>query len=154
MTFKQKSGLWDMGAGRYIYIEDTVVEGIDRYRQYNKFSSESGGFLLGYYKGDDIHITDFTSPMKGDRRGRYFFSREDKVHVLIARERYGGSGGKLNCIGEWHTHPEFNPTPSSIDVKGWKKFVANRKGLTAVFLIAGIETDWLGGYVQSTACVL
>ncbi|MGO1232218.1 MAG: Mov34/MPN/PAD-1 family protein [Marinobacter sp.] len=51
----------------------------------------------------------------------------------------------MNCLGEWHTHPERLPKPSDIDLHAWQAFNEGRRGQLAVFLIAGISEVWAGG---------
>ena len=48
---------------------------------------------------------------------------------------------KMDYLGEWHTHPEPHPNPSSIDTRGWADV---RAATTEVmlFVIAGTDEDW------------
>lgn len=78
---------------------------------------ESGGILIGYYqeKGSYI-ITDFTQPRNGDKQSRYEFVRSKKNAQNALLALFKESGGKKIYLGEWHTHPEDNPTPSGTDI--------------------------------------
>ncbi len=50
----------------------------------------------------------------------------------------------MDYIGEWHTHPETEPTPSSIDKREWRK-ICHTKNEPMVFLIAGTRNVlWVG----------
>lgn len=78
---------------------------------------ESGGILIGYYqeKGSYI-ITDFTQPKNGDKQSRYEFIRSKKNAQKVLLALFKESDGKKIYLGEWHTHPEDNPTPSGTDI--------------------------------------
>ncbi|MCW4629413.1 MULTISPECIES: Mov34/MPN/PAD-1 family protein [Marinomonas] len=136
--------LWSMNNGGYVYIDQKVLETIDQYRQIETKVPESGGFLCGYYKGVNLHVIDLTVPQPKDIQRRCAFQRLDPKHVDQARDLYINSGGKINCLGEWHTHPEKNPTPSYIDRQGWNIFNRNRPTQPAIFLIAGTQEVWIG----------
>lgn len=145
--FKYESNqLWDMGDGGYIYIDSYVLETISSYLQHTLKAKEAGGFLAGYYKGKDIHVINLTVPMQDDMCGRRHFKRRDLAHVEQIKKWYGESKGEVNCLGEWHTHPESYPRPSSIDKNGWRIFNQSRQGQKAIFLIAGTLDVWVGGY--------
>jgi integrative and conjugative element protein (TIGR02256 family) len=47
-------------------------------------------------------------------------------HRAIARRLWRGSGGLTRYIGEWHTHPQEDPSPSSIDLDEWRKLAKLR----------------------------
>ena len=52
------------------------------------------------------------------------------------------------CIGNWHTHPVSNPTPSLIDLSTWKKELSECKSSFGfqVYIICGIDgfKIWIG----------
>ena len=73
--------LWELGDGGYLFIEDTVLELIGRYRQHAYSAPEAGGFLAGFYKGLDLHVVNLTVPQSRDRRSRFRFNRLDPKHV-------------------------------------------------------------------------
>ncbi|WP_322882205.1 Mov34/MPN/PAD-1 family protein [Pandoraea sputorum] len=105
---------------------------------------EAGGILLGYRRGDHLHVSCATTPQVGDIRSRYAFQRQAQSHQKIARELWASEGMIVDYIGEWHTHPEQKPTPSHVDTDAWRRVCANR--LTPlIFLIVG-NTDvlWVG----------
>lgn len=135
-----------MGNGGYIYVDLSVLEALSRYKQNLPKATEAGGFLVGYYKEKDIHVINLTHPLPGDKRGRYYFKRRDMYHVEQVKKWYLDSGGEINCLGEWHTHPEPYPTPSNVDTSGWRIFNRDRQGQHAIFLIVGTFDLWVGGY--------
>jgi len=49
----------------------------------------------------------------------------------------------MDYVGEWHTHPESGPAPSSLDFCEWRKICKRRKEMM-LFLIQGTEAVWMG----------
>lgn len=141
---KIEEALWRAPDGGHVFIEPEVLQVIARYIQSNLNTPESGGLLAGHYKGIDFHVTNLTVPLEGDLCGRYHFHRRSPSHVQQMKNWYLNSGGKINCLGEWHTHPETYPTPSSIDINSWKTISKERNGLSAIFLILGSTDVWVG----------
>jgi integrative and conjugative element protein (TIGR02256 family) len=86
---------------------------------------EAGGILIGSLHGPNIAVVGATAPTWLDRRFRVLFERMPFGHNLIAQVRWKASGGKVRYLGEWHTHPENFPSPSSIDRTEWN--VLSRK---------------------------
>lgn len=130
--------------GGYILIEPAVLKLVRDYCQHQVSIPESGGILLGYRRGDHLHIVAATTPQPDDQRMRFRFFRRDPNHQKAAIRHWGKSGNTIDYIGEWHTHPEPNPTPSSLDISEWIKICCARKTIM-VFLIAGWTGDlWLG----------
>lgn len=84
---------------------------------------EAGGVLLGRFILDcaDVVVDKVTCPMPGDRRGRYRFFRAARRHQQAVEQAWHGSNGTCNYLGEWHTHPEPLPSPSSEDLLGWRR---------------------------------
>jgi integrative and conjugative element protein (TIGR02256 family) len=98
---------------------------------------------LGYRRPPHLHIVELTEPSRRDKRSRYEFDRCDLFHARHARMRWKASRGMIDCVGEWHTHPEVDPRPSSLDKSEWRRILAESSTLR-VFVIAGLESDWFG----------
>lgn len=130
-------------AGAWILIEEEALEVVVRHRQLLSVSPEAGGVLLGYRRGDHVHVTQATVPSKNDRRSRFSFDRIDQYHGWLAWRRWTESNQRCDYLGEWHTHPELYPSPSGIDEREWHKLhSSNPRPL--VFWIEGIQERWLG----------
>lgn len=52
----------------------------------------------------------------------------------------------MDWIGEWHSHPGFSLSPSSIDVRNWRHIVSQRKAAMVFPICDGRETAF---YLQS-----
>lgn len=129
--------------GSYVLIEGEVVTALHEFRQLSAHHCEAGGILIGYRRQQHLHVVEFTTPAAGDRRARYEFDRRDPYHARWALERWRKSHAKLDCVGEWHTHPEEVPSPSNLDRSEWRG-VLSRIEQMRLFLIVGLSADWLG----------
>jgi len=50
----------------------------------------------------------------------------------------------MDYLGEWHTHPEHSPSPSTIDTHGWQR-ICNTRKMPMLFVIAGTQHRlWIG----------
>ena len=52
----------------------------------------------------------------------FFWRDKEPAHHTVDAV-WKASRQSQNYLGEWHTHPENDPTPSSTDIKIWKKIV-------------------------------
>lgn len=128
----------------FILIEGEVIRILDQHRQRSPSQPESGGILLGYRREPHLHVTDATVPLETDRRTRTRFHRSSDPHRHAAHARWRKSGGTMDYLGEWHTHPEFDPSPSTIDTYGWTR-ICNARKAPMLFVIAGTLTHmWIG----------
>ena len=140
-TFK-KGLLYQLPTTGFLLIESDVVEKINGFRQLGK-QGESGGFLIGYNRPPHLHITDITTPFNADISTRYRFVRQDPLHIKKMRALHLKTYGHLNLIGEWHTHPQEPPHPSSIDRLTWSEITVKRKKQPTIFIIAGTSSFWV-----------
>lgn len=114
-----------------------------KYTQDHPDDPESGGVLLGrkILDSNDIVVDRVTEPFPSDHRRRRRFIRRSNGHQEAVNEAWQASGGTTIYLGEWHTHPEPVPTPSSIDITDWRKKAEEADGRGGMFfLILGIET--------------
>jgi integrative and conjugative element protein (TIGR02256 family) len=130
-------------AQSFVLIERDVLEALYRFRQTSHLDDEAGGILIGYRRQQHLHVVEFTAPAAADRRSRCEFERSDPHHAYHAHARWKASRGTLDCLGEWHTHPQDDPAPSSIDHSEWRR-ILSRLRVPKVFLIIGRRQDWVG----------
>jgi integrative and conjugative element protein (TIGR02256 family) len=126
------------GNRRLLTFSANVLHVFHEFRQVQAEASEAGGVLLGYVRGDHLEVVEATRPTMWDRRLRYLFERFP--NELIVKARWRATDGKLRYLGEWHTHPESVPYPSSTDLIEWRKKAkerVDRRPLLAV--IVGVD---------------
>lgn len=124
-------------------LSETPMLKMLSYRQDDRKKTEAGGVLLGRFIKDsnDIILDRVTVPMIGDKRTRTSFKRGAKMHQRIIDHEWKKSKGTCHYIGEWHTHPENYPSPSSVDIKAWKEKLRNDtiSNRYIYFIIVGIK---------------
>lgn len=109
---------------RLIIVEHALRQ-MQAFAQHRIGDREAGGVLLGRHLLDsyDVVIDEISTPQSSDRRSRYGFFRSAK-HEKLARKRWLEENSTSAYLGIWHTHPEPDPTPSSVDQRDWQQAVA------------------------------
>ncbi|MDD2776789.1 MAG: Mov34/MPN/PAD-1 family protein [Gallionella sp.] len=126
-------------------LHPSVLQVLSEYIQNEKGKPESGGILLGLRRGAHFEVTSATAPTQFDKQSRFHFKRDSIGHSTIATEAWKRSGGYITYIGEWHTHPEHNPTPSSIDLQAWRELTRDSLSQDSYLrIIVGISKLWVG----------
>ena len=67
----------------------------------------------------DAVIDEISRPQPRDRWGRLFFWRNKKQAQALVNRAWTNSEHSRIYLGEWHTHPEDDPTPSQQDITNW-----------------------------------
>lgn len=128
--------------GRRLKVDSAVLDRLKVYRQLAPHQCEAGGVLLGRHLlgTADIVVDDLTEPMPGDTRSRLRFSRQQRSHQRRIDAAWLLSQGTCIYLGEWHTHPELDPTPSSTDLADWRRHLRADvyDGDSLYFVIVGI----------------
>lgn len=125
-----------------LVFANAAVRQLRAHVQRSRWQSEAGGALLGRHLLDsmDFVVDEVTVPQKQDRRSRFSFFRSMR-HNALARERWAATRGTSAYLGLWHTHPERDPSPSSVDRRDWENAVAHDtfEGDRLFFSIVGID---------------
>lgn len=128
---------------RRVKITSPVMAIFRKYIQGGNNSNEAGGILIGrlVLESSDIVIDKASVPQKKDRRNRFLFFRHFLGHQRIINKIWKQSKGTLNYLGEWHTHPQDIPIPSSVDVKSWAQLAKKVQSELdfLLFIIVGRE---------------
>jgi integrative and conjugative element protein (TIGR02256 family) len=103
---------------------------------------ESGGLLLGFVRGSHFDIRMITIPYEKDSVSRYLFVRNDVRHFNYFQWIQSRINKNITYIGEWHTHPEDDPKPSSIDLKEWD-FIKSTRSYPILFMIIGRKNFYI-----------
>ncbi len=135
----------------FVRIDRSVLHTIEQYRQHGNNMPEAGGVLIGEVYGvQGIWVKAITVPASGDLASRISFVRRDVSHIRALESWYKKSGGKMQYLGEWHTHPQDRPSPSNIDYDSWKTLQISMKmemiDQSMLFLIASLgqqDNDWI-----------
>jgi integrative and conjugative element protein (TIGR02256 family) len=84
-----------------------------RNRQMTIRDSEAGGQLFAKFDGSKTIVVEATGPKPLDKRSRFGFIPSRWLERLEIRAQY--KMGK-HFVGDWHTHPQPIPSPSSEDI--------------------------------------
>lgn len=121
------------GPRGHLVIHKSVLGHFDRHRQISRNDREAGGQLFATYERHTITIREATGPYSSDKRRRYLFrpdraaERRDILKWFRARRHF---------VGNWHTHPEPVPSPSSTDVRNTRaRFIESEHELLAFTMI-------------------
>lgn len=110
-----------------LHFSKPALETFCQHIQTSDADCEAGGLLLGSVHGAHMLIDQATVPTVWDKRFRYLFERMPFGHEAIALSRWKSSQGTIRYLGEWHTHPEDYPHPSSLDRSEWSRLSAMRR---------------------------
>jgi integrative and conjugative element protein (TIGR02256 family) len=133
MTFRYPIGK----SGQYLVLNKVVLNHFHKWRQLHPGMAEAGGQLFGVTKGTTITISLATGPRRSDRRGRFFFlaDRFSERLEISALHKTG-----LHYFGDWHTHPQNSPTPSSTDLATMADLFARSKHELHAFVMVIVGT--------------
>lgn len=133
--------LYKNDLGTLLLIAPLVIEKLSMHKQINSKDKEAAGVLVGEKRGNHFVLCDASEPYKRDIRHRYSVNRCDPQHQIFVNNAFITSDKKWQYLGEWHTHPERYPAPSSLDRQSWKNSL---KTFTSIILIIiGTESIWI-----------
>ncbi len=130
-------------SGTSIVLDTEVLTLLQSYVQTGS-RPEAGGILLGYRRGVHLDVVAATVPAPQDVQSHWAFVRKDASHQQVAARWWEQSGGRVDYLGEWHTHPQTQPTPSSVDMREWG-LLERRNPRPLLFLIVGTQA-WFAQY--------
>lgn len=126
------------------HVEPLAI--LDHFTQRGKSQPEAGGVILGKLIGDEIQVIRLSVPTGLDKASRLNFERHKLSAQIIIDYEFYNSNGEMVYLGEWHTHPEANPTPSEPDRKmiGQQYQNKGRKTDFLLLVIQGTESRYVG----------
>ncbi len=137
-------------SGMRLKIDELTAARLLEFAQVSPRAAEAGGTLLGRRIAGclNVVIDAFTAPAGSDRRSRHAFFRSAEPHQRLVDQAWRDSGGTVNYLGEWHTHPEPCPRPSGVDLSDWRRRLKEDTvdAIDAFFLIVGTSMirSWRG----------
>lgn len=127
-----------------VFIHYKVMKIWQGYKQLSSKKNEAFGVLIGYYNNENnIYIRMVTEPYSLDKATRTSFSLRDPKHQEIVSKAFQRSHSLLGYLGTWHTHPEHNPIPSSIDIGDWDRCILRNADRNLFFFIIGKDEPYL-----------
>ncbi len=135
-----------IGSKQILEIHDSVKDFFFENRQKEK-DPEIGGLLFASITTEKVSILLATPPHKNDLCKNFIFIPNRINHNKLIKH-YFKQG--LHFVGEWHTHPQREPSPSNIDILSMKdSFSKSKHELNSlVMIIVGNAEDslrlWVG----------
>lgn len=135
------------GNQQNLLIEGPVIETFNKFRQKNSTQKEAGGQLFADITERTVTVKMATGPHQKDYRRRFHFF-PNQIRLRNEIKKYFKKG--LHYVGDWHTHPQYSPFPSSLDIESMKRCFRKSKHELEHFIliIVGQKTDceslWVG----------
>jgi integrative and conjugative element protein (TIGR02256 family) len=95
-----------------VVLTRSILEVFLTYRQQGS-EPEAGGLLFAEFDFPLIRIVEASHPHATDQRWRTLFIPNRILQRRLIKKLF--KHGR-HFVGEWHTHPEANPTPSGLDL--------------------------------------
>jgi len=98
--------------GAHLVFSDKVLLHFAQHQQRKRRDVEAGGQLFARLTPFEVFIEEATGPRLSDHRARMSYVPDRLAERAEIREKFSEG---LHYVGDWHTHPERNAKPSSID---------------------------------------
>jgi len=130
--------------GLSVNFSENAINQLYQHKQTGK-KDEAGGFLFGEIDSGVVTVLSVSSPSSADKRSRFGFSWNKREANKTIQERFKKG---LHYLGDWHTHPCCNPTPSWDDTQSIRStFLESEHQLNYFIMLilgtAGIEQSYV-----------
>ena len=135
-----------------LIIPEHIIKMLNRFCQTSSWDNESGGILLGKKELNKSRyiISAISKPSEKDKATRTSFVRSKETGQEIINEYWKHSKGVVNYLGEWHTHPEKRPIPSTTDRQLLATILKDGSSVfPELFMVIVGQTDLYVGKVTS-----
>lgn len=117
---------------KLVLTRDAILA-MDRHLQDHSSKPEAGGQLFARFEEGAVVVCKCTEPHPEDRRSLFSFlpsRKRERSEISLMYQR------GLHYVGDWHTHPEAFPIPSSTDTATMRRlFTQSRHQLSHFILI-------------------
>ncbi|MDO8932347.1 MAG: Mov34/MPN/PAD-1 family protein [Rhodocyclaceae bacterium] len=114
--------------------------------------NETGGMLLGYLANTgSAVVTKIVGPGPNAIHGRFRFTPDGTYQQNKLEERFWATDGRETYLGDWHTHPKSDSTPSSLDKRTLARIALEPLSGTKhplMAILAGGNGSWSLGAVR------
>ena len=125
------------GGTQVVELTDNALVQMTAHVQSRTHMAEAGGQLFAVLEEGVVRVVEALGPSCVDKRSRYSFEPSSWVaqRRIKAMHRRG-----LHYVGDWHTHPERLPTPSSDDRRAVLSLFKESRHALAGFLMVIVGT--------------
>jgi proteasome lid subunit RPN8/RPN11 len=115
-------------------------------------SREIGGLLMGEHVADEVFRAVDVSVQRlgGSHVGFIRNPKEHEAQLQTFFARTGNDYTRFNYLGEWHSHPSFEPYPSPMDIETMQSIVED-SAVGVNFLVLLICRLGIGNQIELTA---
>ncbi len=107
-----------------------------------QYPLETGGVLLGWKQKQEFVIADVVGPGPTAKHDKHTFYPDHDWQVTNIETRFRLSGGQLNYLGDWHTHPNTKAQMSSLDNSTLRHISISVPSPLMMILGGGVDGDW------------
>ncbi len=100
---------------------------------------ETGGVLLGWWENETLIVSNATNAGPNAIHENFYFQADSNYIDMIIDMEYANSNGKVNYVGEWHTHPQVSPQPSKVDLNSLDEIVESSGKLNLLLIIGAMD---------------
>lgn len=104
--------------GTAVILSPEVVVHFEANRQLGKIKTEVGGQLFANFVKNEVHVIRATGPNPADKRGWAWFKPDQRQQNIEIKRLFDK---RLHFVGDWHTHPESEPSPSGRDIESMRE---------------------------------
>lgn len=149
------------GGDEHVVLCEQVLRHMNSYRQTKFWHREAGGQLFGRFVPAAMMVERITGPRRSDRRSRTAYHPD---RAAEQREIHDMHALGFHYMGDWHTHPQRIPFPSTLDRTAMLEMYANSSTQAEGFLLVvagtapfprGLHASWVsraGMSELSTMC--
>lgn len=123
---------------RVLCFAPRVVARFRMHRQHRLWRKEAGGQLFATMTGSMIEIREATGPRPSDRRSLFGYVPDRAAEQAEIKARYGRG---LHFIGDWHTHRQSLPQPSSTDLHSMQDMFKRSDHDASGFILVVVGTE-------------
>jgi integrative and conjugative element protein (TIGR02256 family) len=113
---------------------------------------ETGGMLLGYEAIDGSSVvTKIVGPGPKARHGHFRFTPDGNYQQGVLEEHFWATDGRETYLGDWHTHPTSDSTPSLLDKHTLARIAMEPASGTChplMVIMGGASGNWRFGAVR------
>ena len=119
--------------GTVVWFSPEVVGHFVEHRQQGRIKTELGGQLFAKFVKNEVRVIRATGPNATDKRGWAWFKPDQRKQNIEIKRLFDD---RLHFVGDWHTHPEREPSPSSWDLESMEDcFRKSRHQLKAFLMV-------------------
>lgn len=122
-----------------ILFDDSVIAHLNKQRQIDRNYEVGGQLFAKFLQNGSLKIEKVTGPRDTDIKRPFSYKPDKKAEQNEISSLFLDG---YHYVGDWHTHPEVTPYPSTIDVKNIQNiFLKSKHTLTHMLIVIVGQAD-------------